>query len=254
MDLQLKGRKVFVTGSTRGIGLAIAERFVAEGCSLAICSRKAKHVAETARALEAKGAKVFARAVDVADPKALEAWIADGAKALGGLDVFVANASALAANTTPEEFKKGFDIDVMHMFTGANAAMPFLEKSDGAAIVTIASISGVEDYGYGESAYGAMKAALLFYMKSLSRKVGKKGIRVNAVSPGPIYFPGGYWNDVEKNHPEAFRSVVEENAMRRLGKPEEIANVVAFLASPMASYVNGANYVVDGGHTRRIQN
>ena len=128
MDLQLKGRKVFVTGSTRGIGLAIAERFVAEGCSLAICSRNAKQVAETARALEAKGAKVFARAVDVADPKALEAWIADGAKALGGLDVFVANASALAANTTPEEFKKGFDIDVMHMFTGANAAMPFLEK------------------------------------------------------------------------------------------------------------------------------
>ena len=89
----------------------------------------------------------------------------------------------------------------------------------------------MEDYGYGESAYGAMKAALLFYMKSLSRKVGKKGIRINAVSPGPIYFPGGYWNDVEKNHPEAFRSVVEENAMRRLGKPEEIANVVAFLAS-----------------------
>jgi 3-oxoacyl-[acyl-carrier protein] reductase len=254
MDLQLKGRKVFVTGSTRGIGLAIAERFVAEGCSLAICSRNAQQVAQTARALEAKGAKVFARAVDVADPQALEAWIADGAKALGGLDVFVANASGLAANTTPEEFKKGFDIDVMHMFTGANAALPFLEKSNGGAIVTIASISGVEDYGYGESAYGAMKAALLFYMKSLSRKVGKKGVRVNAVSPGPIYFPGGFWQDVERDHPETFRSVVEENAMRRMGKPEEIANVVAFLASPMASYVNGANYVVDGGHTRRIQN
>src|SRR5271168_803097 len=160
MDLQLQGRKVFVTGSTRGIGLAIAERFVAEGCSLAICSRNAQQVAQTARTLEAKGVKVFARAVDVADPQALEAWIADGAKALGGLDVFVANASGLAANTTPEEFKKGFDIDVMHMFNGANAALPFLEKSNGGAVVTIASISGVEDYGYGESAYGAMKAAL----------------------------------------------------------------------------------------------
>lgn len=254
MDLQMKGRKVFVTGSTRGIGLAIAERFVAEGCSLAICARNAGQVAETAGALEAKGAKVFARAVDVADPKALEAWIADGARALGGLDVFVANASGLAATTAPEEFKKGFDIDVMHMFTGANAALPYLEKSSGGAIVAIASISGVEDYGYGESAYGAMKAALLFYMKSLSRKIGKKGIRVNAVSPGPIYFAGGFWHDVERNQPDVFRSVMEENAMRRLGKPEEIANVVAFLASPMASYVNGANYVVDGGHTRRIQN
>lgn len=254
MDLQLTGRRAFITGSTRGIGLAIAERFVAEGCAVAICARNAGQVSETARALEAKGAKVFARAVDVADPRALQAWIADGAKALGGLDIFVANASALASNTTPEEFKKGFDVDVMHMFTGSDAALPWLEKSGAGAIIAIASISGVQDYSYGESAYGAMKAALLFYMKSLSRKLGKKGIRVNAVSPGPIYFEGGFWQDVERNQPEAFRAVVEENAMRRMGKPEEIANVVAFLASPQASYVNGANYVVDGGHTRRIQN
>jgi NAD(P)-dependent dehydrogenase (short-subunit alcohol dehydrogenase family) len=254
MDLQLKGRKVFVTGSTRGIGLAIAERFVAEGASVAICARKAEQVTETARALEARGAKVFARSFDVADPRALQTWIADGAQALGGLDVFVANASGLAANTTPAEFKKGFDIDLMHMVTGATAALPLLEKSDAAAIITIASISGVEDYGYSEAAYGAMKAALLFYMKSLSRKIGKKGIRVNAVSPGPIYFPGGFWQEVERNSPEVFKEVVEENASRRMGRPEEIANVVAFLASPQASYVNGANYVVDGGHTRRIQN
>jgi 3-oxoacyl-[acyl-carrier protein] reductase len=254
MDLQLKGRKAFITGSTRGIGLAIAERFVAEGALVAICARKKDQVAKTARALEAKGAKVFARAFDVADPKALESWIADGAKALGGLDVFVANASALAAKTTAEEFRKGLDVDVLHLLTGANAAMPFLEKSKAGAIVTIASISGVEDYGYSEAAYGAMKAALLFYMKSLSRKVGKKGIRVNAVSPGPIYFPGGFWAEVERDSPDVFKEVQEENAMHRMGKPEEIANVVAFLASPQASYVNGANYVVDGGHTRRIQN
>jgi 3-oxoacyl-[acyl-carrier protein] reductase len=254
MDLQLKGRKVFVTGSTRGIGLAIAEHFVAEGASVAICARNASQVAETARALEAKGAKVFARSIDVADPKALEAWIADGAQALGGLDVFVANASALAANTTPAEFKKGFDIDVMHMVTGVTAALPLLEKSDGAAIIAIASISGVEDYGYSEAAYGAMKAALLFYMKSLSRKIGKTGIRVNAVSPGPIYFPGGFWEQVERNSQDVFQAVVQENASRRMGKPEEIANVVAFLASSQASYINGANVVVDGGHTRRIQN
>jgi 3-oxoacyl-[acyl-carrier protein] reductase len=254
MDLQLKGHKVFVTGSTRGIGLAIAERFIDEGASVAICARNATQVAEAARALEAKGAKVFARSLDVADPKGLQAWIADGAKALGGLDVFVANASGLAASITPEEFKKGFDIDVMHMVTGTTAALPLLEKSDAAAIIAIASISGVEDYGYSEAAYGAMKAALLFYMKSLSRKIAKKGIRVNAVSPGPIYFPGGFWEKVERNSPDVFQAVVQENASRRMGKPEEIANVVAFLASPQASYVNGANFVVDGGHTRRIQN
>ena len=254
MDLQLRGRKAFVTGSTRGIGRAIAEKFAQEGCSVAICARSADQVAAAAKALEAKGAKVFARVVDVADPRALEAWVADGARALGGLDIFVANASGLAASVSPEEFRKGFDIDVMQVVTGVGAAVPILEKSDAAAVVAIASISGVEDYGYSESAYGAMKAALLFYVKSLSRKVAKKGIRVNAVSPGPIYFEGGFWHDVERNDPEVFRSVLEQNPMRRMGKPEEIANVAAFLASPMASYVTGANVVVDGGHTRRIQN
>jgi NAD(P)-dependent dehydrogenase (short-subunit alcohol dehydrogenase family) len=254
MDLELSGRRAFVTGSTRGIGRAIAERFAAEGCSLAICARDAAQVADAQRALEGKGAKVYARAVDVADPAALETWIAEGAKALGGLDIFVANASGLAAAPTPAEFKKSFDIDLMHMVTGVNAALPLLEVAGAGAVVAIASISGVEDYGYPEVAYGAMKAALLFYMKSLSRKIAKKGIRVNAVSPGPIYFEGGFWQAFERQEPEVFSSVVEANALRRMGRPEEIADVVAFIASPRASYVCGANIVVDGGHTRRIQN
>ena len=121
MDLQLRGRKAFVTGSTRGIGRAIAEKFAEEGCSVAICARSADQVAAAAKALEAKGAKVFARVVDVADPRALEAWVTDGARALGGLDIFVANASGLAASVSPEEFRKGFDIDVMQVVTGVGA-------------------------------------------------------------------------------------------------------------------------------------
>jgi len=254
MDLQLRGRKAFVTGSTRGIGRAIAERFAEEGCAVAVCARRAGEVEEAVKALAAKGVGAFGRAIDVADPEALRSWIVDGAAQLGGVDVFVANASGLAAGTSPEEFRKGFDIDVMHMVNGVNAALPMLKASGSGSVVTIASISGVEDYGYSESAYGAMKAALLFYMKSLSGKLGKKGIRVNAVSPGPIYFEGGFWHDVERNDPKLFASVVDKNPLRRMGSPEEIANVVAFLASPVASYVSGANYVVDGGHTRRIQN
>jgi NAD(P)-dependent dehydrogenase (short-subunit alcohol dehydrogenase family) len=254
MDLQLKGRKAFITGSTRGIGRAIADRLAEEGCAVAVCARRTEEVEDAVKTLTAKGVAAYGRAIDVADPEALRSWIADGAARLGGVDVFVANASGLAAGTSPEEFRKGFDIDVMHMVNGVDAALPMLEASAAGSVVTIASISGVEDYGYSEAAYGAMKAALLFYMKSLSGKLGKKGIRVNAVSPGPIYFEGGFWHDVERNDPKLFASVIEKNPLRRMGSPEEIANVVAFLASPLASYVSGANYVVDGGHTRRIQN
>ena len=254
MDLQLKGRRAFVTGATRGIGRAIAERFAEEGASVAVCARRAGDVEDTVKALTAKGVKSFGRAVDVADGDALKSWILDGASNLGGLDVFVANASGLAAGTSLEDFRKGFDIDLMHLVNGVDAALPLLQASGAGAVVTIASISVVEDYGFAESAYGALKAALLFYMKSLSGKLGKKGIRVNAVSPGPIYFEGGFWHDVERNDPKLFASVIEKNPLRRMGSPEEIANVVAFLASPLASYVSGANYVVDGGHTRRIQN
>lgn len=254
MDLQLKGKKVLVTGATKGIGRAIAELFVAEGAAVGLCARSEKPVADAVKALKKHGGTVWGRALDVGDAAALKAWIEEGAKVLGGIDVFVANASGLAEKVTPEEFRKGYDVDVMHTVNGATAAMPWLEKSHGASIIAIASISGVEDYGYSEAAYGAMKAALLFYMKSLAAHVAPKGIRANCVSPGPIQFPGGFWEEVEKKHPNVHRDVKAKNPMNRMGRPEEIANTVAFLASPLASYINGANIVVDGGHTRRVQN
>jgi NAD(P)-dependent dehydrogenase (short-subunit alcohol dehydrogenase family) len=254
MDLELKGKRALVTGGSRGIGRAIATRLAAEGAAVSICARNAKEVDEAVADLKKKGGKAIGRALDVADKAALDAWIAESAKDLGGIDILVLNASPMASKPDVEDLRKGFDVDVMHAVNGSQAALPHLQRSGSGAIVAIASISGIEDYGYGEAGYGAMKAALNFYIKSLSGMAAKKGVRANVVSPGPIKFPGGYWAGVEKDDPRLYAEVVAMNAMGRMGTADEIADVVAFLCSPRASYVTGANVVVDGGHTKRIQN
>jgi NAD(P)-dependent dehydrogenase (short-subunit alcohol dehydrogenase family) len=133
--------------------------------------------------------------------------------------------------------------------------MPHLERSRAGSIVAIGSIGGVEDSelnAYTEVSYGAIKAALHFYIKSLARTVAPKGIRANVVSPGSTFFDGGAWDRIKSEQPEDFRNAVAMIPMGRMARPEEIANVVAFTASPAASYVNGANLVVDGAFTRRI--
>lgn len=254
MDLRLQGKKALITGSTRGIGRATAERLVGEGCDVAICARHGAEVEEAVAALKGAGAKAVGRALDVRDRAALQGWVEDAARALSGLDILVANASGFAQGASPEAFRTGFEVDLMHTVNAVEAALPWLERSAAGAIVAIASISGVEDYGYGDVSYGAMKASLLFYVKSLARHLAPKGIRANVVSPGTTYFEGGFWHRAEREEPALFAEAMRENPMRRMGTPEEIANVAAFVASPMASFVTGANLVVDGSYTRRIQN
>jgi 3-oxoacyl-[acyl-carrier protein] reductase len=254
MDLKLKGRHVLVTGGTRGIGRAIALLFAAEGADVSICARDGKAVDETLKVLQAKGVNAFGRGLDVADGKALASFVADAAAARGRLDGLVANASALSEGSAEEEFRKAFEVDLMHTRNAAEAAIPFLAKSGAGAIIAISSISGSEDYGYDSVSYGTMKAALFFYVKSLARHVAPMGIRANAVSPGTTYFAGGYWDEVKRNDPERFARNVAENPLGRMATPEEIANVVVFLASPAASFVSGTNVVVDGTMTVRIPN
>jgi len=254
MNLGLKGKKALVTGSTKGIGRAIAERLIAEGCDVAICARTGPDVDRAVAELGKQGAKVVGRALDVADGAALAQWIGDAGRMLGGLDIFVANASALASGFAPKDFRQAFDTDLMHTVNGVTAALPLLEKSDAGAIVAIASISGVEDYGYDSAAYGTMKAALLYYMKTLANHLAPKGIRANVVSPGTTYFKGGHWHKVELDEPEVFADAMKRNPTGRMATAEDIANAVAFVASPAAGFILGANIVVDGGFTHRIQN
>lgn len=253
MELNLKGKRALVTGGTRGIGRAIAFALAAEGVDVGICARDGAAVAETVADLKARGVRASGRALDVADGAALKNWVNDTAAELGGLDILVANTSAMAEGTDEASFRKAFEVDVLHTLNAVTAALPVLEKSDVASIIAISSISGSEDYGYAGVSYGAMKAALLFYMKSLARHVAPRGIRANVVSPGTTYFKGGFWHDVELNDPQGFAGTIAENPMGRMATPEEIANAVVFLASGAASFVSGTNLVVDGTLTKRIQ-
>jgi len=254
LDLQLNGKVALITGGTRGIGRAIAEELVKEGCKVSICARDQSKVDECIEALDRSGAQIIGRALDVSDAKALTDWVNASQTHYGGIDILVANASSLVIGADQEAFSKAFAVDLMHTRNAVEACLPALEQSKHGSIVAISSISGVQDFGFDEVAYGAIKSAILFYMKSLSTRLGRKGIRVNAVSPGPIYVPGGVWTETEQTSPEIIEKIVKRTPLKRMGRPEEVAKAVAFLSSSAASYITGANLVVDGGHTRRIQN
>lgn len=252
MDLGLKGLKAVVTGGTKGIGRAIAQTLAAEGAHVALCARNADEVAKTVAEFSEYNVNVFGRAVDVADATALAAWVQDAAEALGGIDIVVANVSALAIANDEAGWQRGFDVDMMGTVRLVNAAMPSLERSAHASIVTISSVSGREiDFAAGP--YGAFKAAIVHYTKGLAYNLAGKRIRANAVSPGNTYFAGGVWNQIEHSNPEFYKQALAMNPTGRMGTPQEMANAVAFLASPAASFITGTNLVVDGALTKGVQ-
>jgi 3-oxoacyl-[acyl-carrier protein] reductase len=252
MDLKLKGLNALVTGGTKGIGRAIADLLADEGCNVAICARAAEGVASAVAALREKGVQVTGRALDVADEDALKRWVGDAAAELGGLDIVVPNVSALAIAQSEEAWKSGFDVDLMGAVRVVAAAMPFLERSRSGAIVIISSVSGREiDFAAGP--YGAFKAALVHYAQGLAHQLASKGIRANTVSPGNTYFESGVWQQIENGNPELFKTALALNPTGRMGKPEEMAVAVAFLASPRSSFITGTNLVVDGALTRGVQ-
>jgi 3-oxoacyl-[acyl-carrier protein] reductase len=248
MDLGLKGKRVAITGGTRGIGRAIADGFAAEGANVSICARKDDEVIAAVTSLKAKGVKAFGRALDVAEGPALTAWISSTASDLGGLDVLVCNVSALAVGDSADTWEKSFRTDMMHSVNAVAAAVPFLEKSGCGSIVLISSVSGFEvDFAAGS--YGAIKAALIHYAKGLSRQLVGKGIRVNSVSPGNTYFEGGIWQNIERTMPDLFSSTLKVNPTGKFGTAEEVANGVVFISSPMAGRISGTNLVIDGAVT-----
>ena len=253
MDLGLKGLNVLVTGGSKGIGRRAADIFAEEGANVSICARNAEEIDQTVAGLKKAGVKAFGQAIDVGDKAALEGWVAASAKALDGIDIVVANVSALAAaEDTEASWQAEFDIDMMHTVRTVNAALPHLEKSKWPSIVIVSSVSGRE-IDFTTPAYGAVKAALIHYAHGLAHKLAPKQIRVNSVSPGNVYFKDGIWNYIETNMPDLFKQALALNPTGRMATAEEIGRGIVFLASPASSFTMGTNLIIDGALTKSVQ-
>lgn len=254
MDLGLKGRKAVILGGTRGIGRAIADTLAGEGADVAVCARNADQVSEAVAALKAKGVNATGGSVDITDGAALKAWVKKAGEELGGIDVLVSNAGAMAQGADEKSWKQNFEVDVLGAVNAFEAAEPFLkasaEKNGDASFVLIASVSAAVADSAGS--YGPMKAALIHMAKGLARQHAPIGLRVNVVSPGMVYFKGGVWHMVETNMPDFFKQQIKRNPTGRCATPQEVADAAVFLASPKSSYTTGVNLLVDGAISNRV--
>jgi NAD(P)-dependent dehydrogenase (short-subunit alcohol dehydrogenase family) len=250
MDLAMRGRKALVTAASRGIGLAIARTLADEGVDLAICARGAAGLESAKKDLEARGVRVFTKALDVGDGDALRGFVREAVEQLGGLDVLVCNASG-GAGMGEKAWQANFDVDLMHAARSVEVALPALSGSDAASVVFISSTAALEYLGVPQP-YNALKAALIAHASDLAQALAPRGVRVNVVSPGPIEFAGGNWEMIKQAMPAIYERALGLCALGRMGTPEEVARAVVFLASPAASFVTGANLVVDGGFTKRV--
>ena len=253
MNLKLKDKRILVTGGSKGIGRAICQGFLEEGSVIEFCARNVEQVAQAERDLSSFGS-IKGSVVDVTDAAGLATWVNGAAERMGGIDCVISNASALSVGATDENWRIGFDVDLMgtqHLIT---AAVSHLEQSASqsgdASVLMISSTAAAETMGV--NAYGAIKAAMLHLNKGMARQYAAAGIRFNSVSPGTIYFEDGVWNKVEQSMPEMYQQTLGRNPMGRMGTPEEVANAVVYLSSPLSSFTTGANLVVDGALTQRV--
>jgi 3-oxoacyl-[acyl-carrier protein] reductase len=254
MDLGLAGKVALVTGASRGIGREIALKLAQEGAAVSICGRTEATLDACEQELRQYGTPVHTVVADVAAPGEVERFVDESAKALGGVDMIVANVGGMSGQglveSTPEDWVRTFELNLFHAVRSIRAAVPHMAARGGGSAVTISSISGWKPAPR-VAQYGATKAGEIFLAGALAWELGPQHIRVNTVSPGSILFPGGGWERIKTEEPDRFSQFESrEFPFGRLGTPQEVADVVVFLLSDRASWINGANINVDGAQGR----
>ena len=247
MEISFRGKKVLVGGASRGIGRSIALAFAASGADVAICARGPEALKAAEAELREHGTKIFSITCDLGDEPQVSRFVNEAAKALGGIDVLINNASGIGMTDDENGWEASVSIDLLAAVRATRAAMPYLEKAKG-SIINISSISGLRAVPR-SLPYAAVKAALINYTKGQGLALAAKRVRVNAIAPGSIEFAGGIWDSRRTSDPDLYQRILRSIPWGRYGSPEEIAAVALFLASDLASWITGQTIVADGGQS-----
>ncbi|WP_239806264.1 SDR family NAD(P)-dependent oxidoreductase [Croceicoccus hydrothermalis] len=252
MDLGLNGRKAILIGANGGIGRKVAHVLAAEGCAVAVCGRSQEKVDKTKGELDYTGVTVFADTLDVTDKGAVPAFVEKAAGALGGCDIFISFTSINPGEDTDAAWETILETDILSIRRGVETARPFLQKSDAASIICMSSTGATEEF-MGVQPYNAVKAAVINYASAMAQNFAADGIRVNTITPGPVMTEDGPWPHIRDNMKDFYDATLAQIPIGRLTTGEELANIIAFTASPACRAMTGANIVVDGGFTKRVQ-